>query len=542
MHALAHEEVWGTLCVMRSSQVKALHGEVMQLYNLVLSLFFGETHDIRLSGVSVSVGHDETATRATIFARVGVHLADEPALKELFNCKGHAGIKPCCLCVDATAHNTGGIPLHVLTGAAVSIANPNWDAFTTHSDESIRAVVERINIHHADYLAGRLTKGDFDQRSMVLGWNWAPDSPIVNAKYGLNIASTTMFDWAHVYVHDGLADVELGQIMKAFHSRRYPTTFQELGEYVDSFSFPKAMPTVSRLFNPSANVNNARKGSFTCTGSEFMTLTPVLHRYFDRVVRARGQLTAHVESMLACLSVVMLLMAVRTGEVSASELFEAVSLHLRLYQACYGDICMRPKHHYALHLPDMLRRFGFLLATFTHERKHRLVMRYTRGRSNLKSWDLGAIEDITCHQVWELKQEFFLAMTTSQPRGRILLGLRDAFPGVADAAFTLVNRICGNGGHICPGDVVSCLVDGEVQLGEYLLSVGMDGMGMHSLVALWKCDGALERGQSWVKFAVSDDNVVKVSTTDAIDSVFTHRMAADRRTCVVYFPPEVRAI
>ena len=121
--------------------------------------------------------------------------------------------------------------------------------------------------------------------------------------------------------------------------------------------------------------------------------------------------------MLACLPVVLLLMAVRTGEVSAPELFEAVSLHLRLYQACYGDSCMRPKHHYALHLPDMLRRFGFLLATFTHERKHRLVMRYTRDRSNLKSWDLGAIEDITCHQVWELKQEFSLAMTTSQPRG-----------------------------------------------------------------------------------------------------------------------------
>ena len=29
MHALAHEEVWGTICVMRSSQVRALHGEVV---------------------------------------------------------------------------------------------------------------------------------------------------------------------------------------------------------------------------------------------------------------------------------------------------------------------------------------------------------------------------------------------------------------------------------------------------------------------------------------------------------------------------------
>jgi hypothetical protein len=542
MHALAHEEVWGTLCVMRSTQVKALHGQVVQLFEHTLSLFFGATHDIRLSGVSVDVKHGERAERATIFASVGVLLADEPALKELLHCKGHAGIKPCCLCMDATHHNTGGTPLHVLTDKAVSITDTNLGAFTKHSDESIRSLVQRVDQHHDNFVARMMTKEQFEDRMTILGWNWAPSNPILNDKYGLKIASSVMFDWAHVYVHDGLADVELGQCMKAFHSSRSSTTFKELGEYVGTFTFPKRSPNPRHLFSPSANANNAKKGSFTCTGSEFLTLAPVLHRYFDRVVRGRGQLMANVDSMVACLAVVLLLVSVKTGLVSASVLFSAISVHLPLYKACYGDGCVRPKHHYALHLPDMLQRFGFLLATFTHERKHRLVTRYTRDRKNLSSWDLGAIEDITCHQMWELKQEFFMAMKTSFPRGRSLYALREIFPGVDDAAFTLISGTSCNGGQVCTGDIVSCLVDGAVQLGELLLTVGVKGSGTHSIISLWQVDGAIEPAQAWVKFKVSDEHVVKVNTEDSVDTVYTHRMADDRRSCAVYLPPEVRAV
>ena len=45
------------------------------------------------------------------------------------------------------------------------------------------------------------------------------------------IADMLMFDAAHVYVHDGLADSELGQRMKAFFSNKLATSFKERGEY-----------------------------------------------------------------------------------------------------------------------------------------------------------------------------------------------------------------------------------------------------------------------------------------------------------------------
>ena len=42
----------------------------------------------------------------------------------------------------------------------------------------------------------------------------------------------------------------------------------------------------------------------------------------------------------------------------------------------YGEIEMHPKHHYMLHLPQMLWQHGVLIACFVHEWKHKEIKRY----------------------------------------------------------------------------------------------------------------------------------------------------------------------
>lgn len=167
-------------------------------------------------------------------------------------------------------------------------------------------------------------------------------------------------------------------------------------------TFAKSAPDVSHLFSAEKNANNAKKSDFSCTGSEFLTIAPVLQRYFDRVVKARGELMPYVLSFLAVLEVVILLTAVRSGEVTAEQLTAAILKHLQLYVLAYGRDMVRPKHHYALHLGPQLLWFGFLLATFIHERKHRLVTRYGKDRKNLKNFEAGSIEEICCHQLFEM--------------------------------------------------------------------------------------------------------------------------------------------
>ena len=267
---------------------------------------------------------------------------------------------------------------------------------------------------------------------MVKGWNWHPvlEHTTLSKKFNLKIASMLMFDAAHILVHDGIADNELRQCMKKFV--RSPTSYAELGAYVKNFIMPKSAPLLDHLFTAAANKNNFKNGSCSCTGSEFLTLAPILSRYLRNVVLPRNEHVQNVESMLAVPDVLELIQAVKTGTVHHKELKAAFVKHLQLYKACYGADAFRPKHHYALHFAIMLHKHGLLLMTFTHERKHRLVTRYTRDRKNLRSWDAGAIEEITCHSLFELSQPFWGCCQSAKARGAIRIPLREMFPGVID--------------------------------------------------------------------------------------------------------------
>ena len=129
----------------------------------------------------------------------------------------------------------------------------------------------------------------------------------------------------------------------------------------------------------------------------FLTRALVALLYFARVATAHNDCMAHVTSMVAVLQVIYLLQAIRfaPGLVTPDMLRAAISGHLELFIAAYGKSKIRPTHHYALHLPDMLLRFLTLVGCLVHERKHRVVKRYTRIMQNLQKWDLGSLEEVT---------------------------------------------------------------------------------------------------------------------------------------------------
>ena len=205
MFALSHEEVWGTACTIRMTEVNKLQGDISQVMYKVLELFHGEHHDVRRSGFTVVVNSKPVHIVASITNIFG----DEPAIKEMVSCKGHAGVKPCLLCINVVLH-------HVIdtVASAVSIASIDWSAFKLHTDATIRAVIRRINTLHGEMLAGRISQTEVNERSSALGWNYTPCEIILNERFGLGIASSVMWDWAHEYVHDGLGDHEFGAVMK----------------------------------------------------------------------------------------------------------------------------------------------------------------------------------------------------------------------------------------------------------------------------------------------------------------------------------------
>ena len=544
LRALSMEEVWGTLICLRYQEYTKLAGKHASLFDAVLDQFFSETHHFRKTGCSLKFPNGE---RVLLLAKPSVLLADLPALAECLSCKGHAGLMCCPACTNCTPEvGKMAVPLHLLTEKAVSIATTDYKAFTKHTNASIRHVCEKLNVAHERMLKPRghpdhITKEAFEELEVILGWNWTPCNSILNPRFDLGIASMLMFDGAHIYVHDGLLDNEFGALMKKFSSARSKNaSYNELADYLECCTFPKNAPKLAHLFSDSAIKNNLKSGGFTCTGSQMLTLAPVLKDYLQRIVHPRGQFLEHVESLIAVLEVIELLQSVKTGTVHWKDLDKAIIKHLVLFKSCYGAVAFKPKHHYALHLGPMLKHHGFLLMTFVHERKHRLVTRYTRDRKNLKAWSAGAIEEITCHQIWELSQPFFGACRMARLQGTITIALLEMFPGTSADDFTVLNGLGGNGGCIDAGDVVSCIHDGTTHLGQLVIAVGLKRANTHeshAVIALW--EPTADNDVAWPMFKVSGDNITIVPLT-LIDTVFLYRLSADMETCRVYMPLEVR--
>ena len=232
------------------------------------------------------------------------------------------------------------------------------------------------------------------------------------------------------------------------------------------------------------------------------------------------------------------------GAVEPDDLERVIKEWFDKFVDAYGKPEIKPKAHYALHLAQQLRIFGILLSCFTHERKHRIVKKYTRDRNILKAWSLSAIEEITVHQVYETRMPFFNEMTVSQPRGNTFLFLRELFPGVEDKRFSLHADIHVNGATVNRGDVVSFWYMGETRTGEFLLCVGItsDDPGvpgqLKSFVSMWQPSPRAHDDMTCCTFLVRD-NPVMVDASE-LDTCFTHRMSDDKTSSVVLIPYDCR--
>ena len=236
---------------VRVDECKAIDGGVARVFEKVLDAFFGDAVYIAIAGATMALDgsvRGEAPKSVTIYAKAGVILADIPALKELVAWVGHSGMKFCCLCMNCVQQKTDvALPANhaVIAGPQTSLSQ-----FKLHSNASIKATVRRVNDLHNQHIAGAISAEEYRLRCQMLGWSWTSANIVLNAKYDLRLAKIVMYDWAHCYVHDGLADNELGQCMKAVPKE--VASFEELGSYQAEFTFPKCQPNPNHLFEPAA--------------------------------------------------------------------------------------------------------------------------------------------------------------------------------------------------------------------------------------------------------------------------------------------------
>ena len=531
---LHHEEIWYELTTARCEGfIDKLEGGYARVTAEALAWFFRDGCDVERNGIDLEL--DGMAFK--LYLKVGVIFGDVPAFSDMCSAKGHAGTKACALCMNFMIPR-GEAAEEVLrtSGYFQGLACTDFGKFKPHTAETHRCVFRALADCKRSQSAAALR-----DKAEALGFNYNPHCLALHPRlHEVPIADTLMFDPGHMYVMNGLADVEFGMCMSKL--RATFTTYVEIAEYARPFVWPQRAPmgekSVQRLVSENTK-KNLKAESFSSTGSEFLCLAPVLFLYFSRVAQVRHAADAFaplVDSFLAVLLVIELLQLVKRNMLTPGDLRDAIKAHLDLFIVAYGADGLRPKHHYVLHLPSMLAKFGTLLSAYTHERKHRFVKQTARPRYNLKGWEAGVVEDLTVkhrHVMANSRVKSFLANPRAPSKGERSL-LQDVFPNIAAATHLFVSReITTSNGSVTVDDAVLFYHGGGFAAGQLMLGVEING---ESFVVVKKWDLVDAVANAFPRYRVTANGCVLAGS--ALASALIHRPSADGSESSVVLPRE----
>lgn len=544
MDVLCHEEFWAPAAIIRTDTTKKIG---MQVISYRVAEMFHKERDIFIQGVTLEMG----LQLFRLFAHLQLLLADAPALAEMTGSKGHSGLKNCGVCMNGTNPRPpgGATPMHEFHAFCVPTTECDYSKFRKHTNRSLRDLYCRLCEMQRTKTPGELEHLETN----VYGYTWSPQNILAEPRFKVlpdNDKPVTCigYDWAHTVLQGGIADNEFGEFMKQMHRATtqegiaHSCTYLKFGEYLSRWKFAKGRNPLERLFDQDHQTRFINSGTFSCTASEFLALTPIFKRYLERVILAEvdgTRMSDYVTSMIAVLNVVLLCQKARRRGAVDPDFFErAVAYHMSLCKRVYGDDFIKPKHHYALHLADQLRAFGCLLSVFVHERKHRSVIRYAKVRQNLQQFDSLVLEEVICHNIWELSDAFHrYAFSTAKPSRTQTWQLQELFPDDPAAVFTLHREVYRNG-YVTRGDIVAFSHDGAIRYGELAFTVGVTSTScnLFSFVTLWE---TAPDDDGYMKCRINADAPFLRIDTDQLRASCTHAMSSDRNSCVVVVPPHV---
>jgi hypothetical protein len=218
----------------------------------------------------------------------------------------------------------------------------------------------------------------------------------------------------------------------------------------------------------------ASKESFKGMATDLLVIVPVLEQMAASVIQPTGQLTSELESFFLMCDIIRLLQRLkRQTPVSIADARHLEQLQIRHWQKfieVYGEDNVKPKHHYALHIPQQAIDFSFLIDCWVLERKHRAQKR----AANNVCWDSVWEESVNARILLESLDE-----QNTSPFSDRLLGATAVAPQLAsDIAaqhVVVANNAFFRGMRIVHGDILfienhagqvaACmLVDGHLQL------------------------------------------------------------------------------
>ena len=179
--------------VIRVGLLRRVPGCLPTVLKLVLrQCFFNSARCIfKTTGVFLKLfGDVEPSVR--LYAETGVLLSDMVALEDSLLLKGHRGFKLCILCANTYNHTMGGDAMHCAWCVPSTCLDTSRIRF--HTDASIVECARRLETYKAT-----LSKPQFEEKEFIVVLEYIPDSLLCCPQIDLQLASSIMYDWMHVY-------------------------------------------------------------------------------------------------------------------------------------------------------------------------------------------------------------------------------------------------------------------------------------------------------------------------------------------------------
>ena len=195
--------------------------------------------------------------------------------------------------------------------------------------------------------------------------------------------------------------------------------------------------------------------------------------------------------------------------------------------------------HGAVHLPDMLAMFQFLIACMTHERRHRTVTRFLQGRRNLVGFDRGLIEELTVDHMHALTDGWMRPTLSDilkegcaeerKKRAKII----ELYP---HAASIQIGRTITGTTNSSSGDVVFVQLHDGLEICEIWSHFAVDGGEPRSFVSLWETIDTSSRHTRRVR---AREHCIDIRASQIAETCIYRRF--DDGIVVVVVPPLMRA-
>ena len=402
------------------------------------------------------------------FCTPKIIIADESALKSMFDVKGASGMVPCIHCANILAKRNPLDSEHVLT-----ICSTDVPSFKVKSDEALFKAAEHLVTQKDVLPIGRL-----EDLEKSLGLHANARGLLARRSMG---RSSCMFDWMHVYIVHGIFHMELNVLIPQLAKIRISS--DKLQELISEFVFPQADGWMKKEVLASF----AGGGDFKAPASTCLSLYPVLRIIFQRGSDIVDTLRNEMKSFSALCAVLDYLVAGNRGQtLQASKLQTLIMEHCNLFLKAYGEEPVIHKFHMAMHLPMSLRQFGHEISCFTHERKHTHVKRIA---DNLQTSQSG-FEKSVATDIWHsMLQDMSCLSGVPEPQ---LVGPKCAGPQLqAEVAkvFGFNHALCSSKCQCRPGQTVTegdmAILHGN-EVAEIWLHCKLPNGQIWTLLSVWK--------------------------------------------------------